>query len=181
MINSTSPKNYAKALAEIAKDNVMSYEDIKHNLDTVILILQSSSELQMTLENTAISNSAKIDIINEVFKNQINDKIINFLKILVNKSKFNELPLIIDEFNKILDNVNNIKRVEVVSAVQLTEDLTEDQKNKITEKLKNKLNKNIIAEWIEQPEIIGGLIIKIEDDVIDSSLKKKLENLEITL
>ncbi len=177
MINSTSPKNYAKALAEIAKDNVMSYEDIKHNLDTVILILQSSSELQMTLENTAISNSAKIDIINEVFKNQINDKIINFLKILVNKSKFNELPLIIDEFNKILDNVNNIKRVEVVSAVQLTE----DQKNKITEKLKNKLNKNIIAEWIEQPEIIGGLIIKIEDDVIDSSLKKKLENLEITL
>ena len=177
MINSTSPKNYAKALAEIVKDNVMSYEDIKHNLDTVILILQSSSELQMTLENTAISNSAKIDIINEVFKNQINDKIINFLKILVNKSKFNELPLIIDEFNKILDNVNNIKRVEVVSAVQLTE----DQKNKITEKLKNKLNKNIIAEWIEQPEIIGGLIIKIEDDVIDSSLKKKLENLEITL
>ena len=177
MINSTSPKNYAKALAEIAKDNVMSYEDIKHNLDTVILILQSSSELQMTLENTANSNSAKIDIINEVFKNQINDKIINFLKILVNKSKFNELPLIIDEFNKILDNVNNIKRVEVVSAVQLTE----DQKNKITEKLKNKLNKNIIAEWIEQPEIIGGLIIKIEDDVIDSSLKKKLENLEITL
>ena len=177
MINSTSPKNYAKALAEIAKDNVMSYEDIKHNLDTVILILQSSSELQMTLENTAISNSAKIDIINEVFKNQINDKIINFLKILVNKSKFNELPLFIDEFNKILDNVNNIKRVEVVSAVQLTE----DQKNKITEKLKNKLNKNIIAEWIEQPEIIGGLIIKIEDDVIDSSLKKKLENLEITL
>ncbi len=177
MINSTSPKNYAKALAEIAKDNVMSYEDIKHNLDTVILILQSSSELQMTLENTAISNSAKIDIINEVFKNQINDKIINFLKILVNKSKFNELPLIIDEFNKILDNVNNIKRVEVVSAVQLTE----DQKNKITEKLKNKLNKNIIAEWIEQPEIIGGLIIKIEDDVIDASLKKKLENLEITL
>ena len=177
MINSTSPKNYAKALAEIAKDNVMSYEDIKHNLDTVILILQSSSELQMTLENTAISNSAKIDIINEVFKNQINDKIINFLKILVNKSKFNELPLIIDEFNEILDNVNNIKRVEVVSAVQLTE----DQKNKITEKLKNKLNKNIIAEWIEQPEIIGGLIIKIEDDVIDSSLKKKLENLEITL
>ena len=177
MINSTSPKNYAKALAEIAKDNVMSYEDIKHNLDTVILILQSSSELQMTLENTAISNSAKIDIINEVFKNQINDKIINFLKILVNKSKFNELPLIIDEFNKILDNVNNIKRVEVVSAVQLTE----DQKNKITEKLENKLNKNIIAEWIEQPEIIGGLIIKIEDDVIDSSLKKKLENLEITL
>lgn len=177
MINSTSPKNYAKALAEIAKDNVMSYEDIKHNLDTVILILQSSSELQMTLENTAISNSAKIDIINEVFKNQINDKIINFLKILVNKSKFNELPLIIDEFNKILDNVNNIKRVEVVSAVQLTE----DQKNKITEKLKNKLNKNIIAEWIEQPEIIGGLIIKIEDDVIDSSIKKKLENLEITI
>lgn len=177
MTNSTSSKNYAKALAEIAQDKVMSYDDIKRDLDITESILESSNELKSILENTTISNTIKTDIVNEVFKNQINEKIINFLKILINKSKFNEFSEIKNEFEKILDDVNNIKRVEVVSAVPLTD----EHKSRITEKLKNKLGKEVIPNWFEQPEIMGGLVIKIEDDVIDSSIKKKLENLEITI
>ena len=150
---------------------------IKKNLDIVSEILTSSDELKNVLENTTISNAIKIDIINEVFKNQINEKIINFLKILVDKSKFNEFSEIKKDYEKILDDVNNIKRVEVISAVPLTE----EDKSRITEKLQNKLHKEVIPNWIEQPEIMGGLVIKIEDDVIDSSIKKKLENLEITI
>lgn len=177
MTNSTSSKNYAKALAEIAQDKVMSYDDIKRDLDITESILESSNELKSILENTTISNTIKTDIVNEVFKNQINEKIINFLKILINKSKFNEFSEIKNEFEKILDDVNNIKRVEVVSAIPLTD----EHKSRITEKLKNKLGKEVIPNWVEQPEIMGGLVIKIEDDVIDSSIKKKLENLEITI
>ena len=177
MTNSISTKNYAKALAETAQDKVMSYEDIKQNLDIVSDILSSSAELKNVLENTTISIPVKNDIINEVFQNQINEEIINFLKILVNKAKFNEFQEIKEEYEHILDEVNNIKRVEVISAVPLTD----EHKSRITEKLKNKLNKEVIPSWIEQPEIMGGLVIKIEDDVIDSSIKKKLENLEITI
>ena len=177
MTNSTSSKNYAKALADIAQDNVMSYNDIKKNLGIVSEILTSSDELKNVLENTTISNAIKTDIINEVFKNQINEKIINFLKILVDKSKFNEFSEIKNDYEKILDDVNNIKRVEVISAVPLTD----EHKSRITDKLQNKLQKEVIPNWIEQPEIMGGLVIKIEDDVIDSSIKKKLENLEITI
>ena len=79
MTNSISAKNYAKALAETAQDKVMSYEDIKQNLDIVSDILSSSAELKNVLENTTISIPVKNDIINEVFQNQINEKIINFL------------------------------------------------------------------------------------------------------
>ena len=95
----------------------------------------------------------------------------------MNKAKFNEFQEIKEEYEHILDEVNNIKRVEVISAVPLTD----EHKSRITEKLKNKLNKEVIPSWIEQPEIMGGLVIKIEDDVIDSSIRKKLENLEITI
>ena len=70
MTNSTSSKNYAKALAEIAQDKVMSYDDIKRDLDITESILESSNELKSILENTTISNTIKTDIVNEVFKNQ---------------------------------------------------------------------------------------------------------------
>lgn len=175
MINSTSSKNYAKALAGLAEDKLMSYEDINKDLDIISKIIESSPDLEKVLENITISNDAKTKIIDEVFKNQVNDKVINFLKILIDKNKFNHFNSIKSAFKKILDEVNNIKRVEVISAITLTD----THKSKITEKLKNKLGKDIIANWVEQPEIIGGLIIKIEDDVIDSSLKNKLENLGI--
>lgn len=176
MINSTSSKNYAKALAELSSDNILSFENIANDLNIVSDILNNSKDLQNTLENITISQKIKNDIINEVFKNQINEKIINFLKILVDKSKFNEFFEIKKEFDKILYDVNNIKRATVKSAVTLSE----NQKTRIIEKLQSKLNKTIIADWVESPEIIGGLIIKIDDNVIDSSLRTKLKNLEIT-
>ena len=72
-----------------------------------------------------------------------------------------------------LDKINNIQRVEVVSAIELDD----NSKQKIIDKLQHRLQKNVIAQWQTDEEIIGGLVVKINDDVIDSSLKNKLENL----
>ena len=81
----TSSKNYAGALAEIADDNIISYDGIKNDLNTVSEIIKNSPDLKSVLENITISTDIKNSIIDEVFKNQINEKIINFLKILTNK------------------------------------------------------------------------------------------------
>ena len=72
-----------------------------------------------------------------------------------------------------INDVNNIKLVDVTSAVELSE----DQKQRVVEKLQAKLNKKIIANWLQDEDIIGGLIIKIDDNVINSSLKNRLEKL----
>lgn len=55
--------------------------------------------------------------------------------------------------------------------------MDENIKQRILEKLQLKLHQNVIAEWKIDTDIIGGLIVKIDDDVIDSSLRCKLENL----
>ena len=169
----TSSKNYAGALAEIADDNIISYDEIKNDLNTISVIIKNSPDLKSVLENITIATDVKNSIIDEVFKNQINEKLVNFLKILTNKNKFDEFDEIKSDFESIYNDVNNIKLVEVTSAVELTQ----EQKNRVTEKLQEKLNKQIQANWLLNSDIIGGLIIKIDDNVINSSLKNKLEKL----
>ena len=169
----TSSKNYACALAEIADDNIISYDEIKNDLNTISVIIKNSPDLKSVLENITIATDVKNSIIDEVFKNQINEKLVNFLKILTNKNKFDEFDEIKSDFESIYNDVNNIKLVEVTSAVELTQ----EQKNRVTEKLQAKLNKQLQANWLLNSDIIGGLIMKIDDNVINSSLKNKLEKL----
>lgn len=164
---STSAKTYAESLIQ-ADSN---YQIILNELNTVKQIIEQASELTQTLENPTISIQIKFEIIDEVFKNQVSEKIVNFLKILVDKKRFNELKDIITAYSDNVDELNNVKRVEVVSAVELSE----EQKQRTIEKLQKRLEKNVIVSWTQNEKIIGGLVIKIDDDIIDSSLKHKLE------
>ena len=112
-------------------------------------------------------------MIDEIFSDSIQENVKNFLKVIIEKKRFNELNGIIASFTKKLDEINSIKRVEVTSAIEMDENI----KQRILEKLQLKLHQNVIAEWKIDTDIIGGLIVKIDDDVIDSSLRCKLENL----
>ena len=170
---STSEKIYADSLIQAGKDGAMKFDDILKDLNTINEITSQSKDLVQVMENPAIDDKTKYEIIDSVFSGQINNKIINFLKVLIDKKRFNELDNIIQAYSDELDKINNIKRVEVVSAVELTD----EQIKKLTEKLQNKLQKNIIISREINKDIIGGLVIKIDDDVIDNSLKNKLESL----
>lgn len=174
---SLSSKNYADALVKLGKDNVISYDAIFKNLEIAQQIFASSQDLVEVLNNPAISNETKYSIIDEVFKDQIDIKIIDFIKILIDKKRFKEFNEIIEAYKVELDKINNIQRVEVTSAISLSD----ETKQRITEKLHTKLQKNIIPTWEVNNDIIGGLVIKIDDDVIDSSLKNKLESLSKNL
>lgn len=178
MINSNeqiplSAKNYSEALIEIVNDNIMSYDDINNDLSVVSDILQMSEDLKSVLENPAVSVETKNEIVEDVFKKDVHHEIVNFLKILIDKKRFNEFNQIKSDFANKLDEINNIQPVEITSAVELNE----DYRNKILQKLAEKFRKNIRPVWLVNENIIAGLIYKINDDVIDASIKSKLDKL----
>lgn len=170
---SQSAKTYADALIKIGQDGIISYDDILNNMNNASETLKSSADLINVLETPAVSDEKKYAIIEDIFKKKINNNILNFLKILIEKKRFNEFDEILTAFKEKLDEISNIKRITVLSAV----DLSEDNKKRIIEKLQNKLQKNIYADWQTNNEIIGGLLIQIDDNIIDTSIKNKLENL----
>lgn len=163
----------AKTYAESLFNSDSNYTEILSGLNTVLEVVKSSDEFVQTIQNPSISIDTKFEIIDEVFSSELDNKIINFLKILVEKNRFSDFEQIVIEYSNLLDELNNVKKVDVISAIELNE----EQKQKTIKKLESKLQKNIKINWTLNKDIIGGLVIKIDDDVIDNSLKNKLEKL----
>lgn len=174
---SLSAKNYSKALVEMVRDNVISFEDLSKDLATVSEILETSQDLRLTLENPTVSEAVKSQIVEEVFKNEVHSQVVNFLMVLIDKNRFSEFPQIKADYEIKLDDVNKIQSVEIISAVELSEEYRE----RILQKLSEKLQKNIRPNWKVDENIIAGLIYRINDNVIDTSIKSKLDKLNKNL
>lgn len=170
---SQAAKNYADALIEIAKSGRMAYDALFSDLQAANDAFKGSSELVMALENPAVDFDVKIDIINTVFSGKISQELINFLKILVEKKRVAEFSSIYAEFNNKFNKIQNIQSVTIVSAIELSK----SQQNEILAKLSAKLNKKILPVWETDESIIAGLTVKIDDNVLDMSLKNRLEKL----
>ena len=166
-------QRYSDALVEIAKDGKLTYSKIGTDLELVKNTLSQSKDLNEFLVNPITSIEDKKEIIDRVFSGEIDGLIVNFLKVLIDKNRFSVFGEVLNAYNKALDRVNNISRIQVVSAVEMID----EAKNKLKEKLETKLKKNVVLDLEINPEIIAGLVIKMGDNIIDLSLKHKLEDL----
>lgn len=171
--NTLIAQRYADALVRIARDGKLTFEKISKDLNLVKEILEQSKDLQAVLINPVVSVDNKKEIIEKIFSGQIDVLIINFLKLLTDKNKFDIFEDVLEAYNKAIDSVNNIKKVSVTSAVTMPE----DSKNRLKQKLEEKLKANVVLDLNINKDIIAGLVIKIDDNVIDMSLKHKLEDL----
>ncbi len=174
---SLAAKNYSEALIDLGKDQRESFEKLSEDLATVSYAFDNSEDLRSVILNPSINDGVKIDILVSIFSGKVCEDILNFLKILVEKKRINEFPQICADFTEKLNELNNIQPVKIVSAI----DLTEEQKNRILEKLSAKLNKTILPDWEKDESIIAGLTVKVNDDVIDMSLKTRIDNLSKSL
>jgi len=165
-------KNYATALMDVASEN-NSYEKFETQLGQIYDVLNSSNDLQIVMTNSSISTEKKIQILSEIFDGKIEKKLINFLKILVEKNRFNEFAAIKKSFSDMVQKLSNKKTVEITSPIKLNF----ENKTNVLFKLEHKFNCEILPVWKVDKSLIAGLTFKYDDCVIDTSLRAKLENL----
>lgn len=166
-------RKYSNALLESAIENNL-LDKIYNDVVFVIETVNSNSQLKEFFESPIISNSDKKDVINKIFSIHVDKITLDFLFVLVDNGRLGILNEVLNQFSKAYNAKNNIIKPTVISAVELDD----SQKNKITEKLANKLQKKVIPQYEVNSEIIGGLIVEIEDKTIDCSLKTKFENMK---
>ena len=95
------------------------------------------------------------------------------MKILVEKNRFNELEAIFEAYNEMLEELSNTKTVEITSPIELNF----ENKSNVLFKLEHKLGCEIKPVWKIDNSLIAGLTFKIDDCIIDTSIRAKLENL----
>ena len=167
-------KRWAKALMELAIENEgISKEDILDDLKEVSENINSSKELAEAINNPSISVEEKQIVLCKLFQNKLMPIVYNFIIALNLKRRINIIDVIAQEFEKELEEMKNIVRVKVTSAIEINE----DKKNEIKNKISEKLHKNAVLEWYIDADIIAGLVFNIDETILDNSIKHKLENL----
>ena len=167
-------KKWAKALIELAsEDENLSKEEILSEIRSIAETIESSDELSNVISNPSISTEEKQIVICKLFQDKVKPIVYNFLFVLNLKKRMNIIGEIADEFEKELEELKNIVRVDITSAI----DLSEERKTEIKNRVAEKLQKNIKVSWGIDEDIIAGLIFNIDDTVVDNSIKHKLDKL----
>ena len=167
-------KKWAKALIELTQeDESISKENVLNDLQSIAETFNSSEELSNVVNNPSISTEEKQIVICKLFQDKVMPIVYNFLFALNLKKRLNLINDIADEFEKELEELKNIVRVDITSAIDLSDERKADIKNRVAEKLQ----KDVKVSYGVDKDIIAGLIFNINDTVVDNSIKHKLDKL----
>lgn len=165
-------KRYALALfqagLELDKIDVFNEE-----LDFLKVVLEKEEDLMKILSHPRIKKNEKKDLIDKIFKNKLSLEVVNYIYIIIDKRREAHILEIIEKYKVLYNEHKNIVKVVAISAVAMEE----KSKNRLIEVLGNKLNKTIELSNEVDKSVFGGVLLKIEDKVIDGTLKGQLESM----
>ena len=172
MASSRIASRYSKSLLDLASTGG-KVEEVKNDMDSVANICAESKDLINLLNNPIITADNKKAVLSKVFSSA--DTVSkDFISFLVDKKRENELPLVASYYLQAYNEANGIANATVVSATALSEETLAKLK-KYVEQLVNKSDIQLSNEV--DPSIIGGIIIKHEDKLLDNSVSRELREI----
>ena len=168
---------YASALYDLASEK-KCIDEILNDIDTVEKVMKESSELRKVIRSPLVNSEEKLNILLKIFGGlSFNDLTTTFLKVLDNNKRISNISSIILKFKKI----NSEKRGDIAANVTSANELSEDEKNNITNQLKNTLGQKLSLNFDVDKDIIGGLIVKVGSKMIDTSIANKINKLKMAM
>jgi F-type H+-transporting ATPase subunit delta len=165
-----SSKRYAQAVFEIARDSE-EFEKWQPDLKKIAELAQDSEDMAL-LENPKVPFELKTKLAKEKL-GKVNELAMNLTCLLILKGHLRSAAGIADDYRHLLDDFRGIKHAEVTTAIPLDDSSIK----KVTSNLEAMIGKKISLSLNVDPDIIGGFIARIDDSLIDCSVRNELEQL----
>ena len=165
-------KRYAKALFELAEE-LKILKKTQADVQTLKETLTENPELTRILANPLLNELEKFRILQKIFSAKFQPLTINFLKLLSHKKRLALLAEVIEAFEQKMLEYNNTIEAQVISAVELSA----EQLGQIRQSIQTLTGKKLLLEKQLDPGILGGFVVKVQDVVIDNSIRYQLEKL----
>ena len=167
-------KTYAQALFELAVEENKTAPFMEEAAG-LLEVIRTNVEFGQFMNHPKIQKEDKIDVVKNVFENQISKELVGFLITIVEKDRYTEIEDILSEFIAAVKEYNNIGTAYVTTAIAL--------ENKEKQDIESRLLATTKYETIEciydvDIDLIGGMVIKMGDRVVDSSIRTKLDKLQ---
>jgi len=173
MKNPKLASRYAHALYDFSLE-MGNLENVYQDILQIKNIITAHKELKTILESPIISKDKKQNIIKEIFQKEVNETTFRFFTLIVKKNRIPQLLMICMQFIKIYYKNHNIKEAFITSAQPLPEEKVGFLKNYLEKDTPH----TFILHLSVDPKIIGGLIIKIDDQYYDASIQTKINKLK---
>jgi F-type H+-transporting ATPase subunit delta len=164
---------YGDALFELAVEE-QSLDSMLEEVRAVAEALRENEELTTLMNHPKIDKENKIQLIENIFKGRVSDELVGLIRMIVEKDHYKELPEVFAYFIDRVKEYRNIGTAYVTSAMELSE----AQKAAVEKRLLE-TTKYVQFEMHYQVDagLIGGMVIRIGDRVVDSSIKTKIYDL----
>jgi len=168
-------KTYGEALYEAAMD---SGEDraleIMEEISCVQGLLEQNPQFDELMRHPGIPKQEKLQVVDNVFRWRVSDELAGLLEVVVSKERYRDLP---DIFAYFIDKVKEQRRIGVAYVTTAVE-LDKGRKKAVEEKLLATSGyRKMEMHYTVDASIIGGMIIRINDRVVDSSIRTRLDGL----
>jgi F-type H+-transporting ATPase subunit delta len=177
MKNLAIARRYAKALLLIGKEDGQT-EQYRQELDGVARLMIEQKTLADVISNPQYNAGERKMVFEGVLGKLDLSKVMSaFLMLLFDKGRVAFLASINDFFQKLADELKGVASASLVSATELSAETIE----KIRSALSQKTGKEVALEVQQDPGLIGGIVTKIGDLVLDGSIKTQLLNMRESL
>ncbi len=170
-------KRYAKALHQLCATKANKetlYKETKQFRTWIF----GSMELRALIDNPLVPHALFKELIQEICsKAKLSETLLNFLSYVVDQGRFNNIEDIIEAYQNLHHEENNIEKANITTAF----DMTKDNQDLFCTFLEKYFDKSLILSFQTNPEIIGGFCITKGSKQIDASLQTQLFNLSRTL
>lgn len=166
-------KTYGDALFDLALEE-NRIDDYVAEVDAMLTIFRDNPELSKLLNHPKISKEEKITVVGQIFEGKISRELLGLINMIVEKDRNNAME---DIFSYFIDRVKEYKNIGVAKVTSAIE-LSDAQKSQVEKRLLETTGyvKFEISYDVDK-DLIGGMVIRIGDRVVDSSIRTRLYEL----
>lgn len=168
---SSTARRYAEAAFEVAmRDGTL--ERWRSELEMAVGLAGDRRALAV-LANPAISVEKRDGALRDLLSDRLSQPVMNLLQLMLRRGRIEDLPRVASEFRRLDDERQGIVHATVMSAVELTQ----DEIRELTARLEQSTGGRIALEVEVDPSLLGGLVVRVGDRMIDGSIRGRLERL----
>ena len=166
-------KTYGDAMFEVAKEQG-KMDEFREEAESILTVLQQNPELTKLMNHPRIVKEEKLSMIETIFGGRISEEFSGLIRMILIKGHFKEMESVLEYFIAQVREYQKIGNAYVTTAVELSEEQKECVRNRLIE-----TTEYVAFEMHYQVDtaIIGGMVIRIKDRVVDSSIRTKLRDL----
>jgi F-type H+-transporting ATPase subunit delta len=162
---------YARSLFEVAQEQG-KLDVVRDQLGEFADTLESNQQMQVFLFSPYFSTPEKLEGLEKVVTGA-EPILLNFLKLLIEKSRMPAVFRVRRTFDELWQHENKLLPVEITSAIELDKKTVKQIGDRIGEETGQKIE---LSERVD-PDILGGLIVRVGNSIIDSSIRARLDSL----